>query len=377
MLTAKIILTVSQLTKDIKLVLENSLGMVWVEGEVSNLRRPSSGHIYFTLKDETSQIRCVLFKQNSFTIKFQFKDGLRVIVFARLSVYERDGNYQLYINTIEPKGKGSLQLAFEQLKERLVQEGLFVAEHKKPIPFLPKAIGIITSPTGAVIKDMLYVLGKRFKGFSAIIYPVKVQGEDAKIDIVKAIEYFNLERNADVLIIARGGGSIEDLWAFNEESVARAIYKSQIPIISAVGHETDFTIADFVSDMRASTPSRAAELVVPQKNELYQRIEDCINQINRSLKYFIPEYRQRLDDLTDALRRNLEIVLKEKTQHFRLSISKLQALNPLDILARGYSITTKIATQSIVKDVKHLQAGDCLNTRLHKGNFLSIVKEIK
>jgi len=377
MLTAKQILTVSQLTKDIKLVLENSFGMVWVEGEVSNLRRPSSGHVYFTLKDESSQIRCVLFKQNSLGIKFQLKDGIKIVVFARLSIYERDGNYQLYINTIEPKGKGSLQLAFEQLKERLIKEGIFDIEHKKPIPFLPKTIGIITSPTGAVIRDMLYVLEKRFKGFSVIIYPVKVQGEGAKIYIVEAIEYFNLEKNVDVLIIARGGGSIEDLWAFNEEAVARAIYKSQIPIISAVGHETDFTIADFVSDMRAPTPSRAAELVIPQKNELYQKIENFIDQINRSLKYFIPVYKQRLDDLGDSLRRNLETLLKEKKQQLKLSISRLQTLNPLEILARGYSITTKTATQSILKDIRHLQVGDYVNTRLHKGHFISVVKEIK
>lgn len=376
MLTEKQILTVSELTKDIKLILENSFEPLWVEGEVSNLRRPSSGHIYFTLKDASSQIKCVLFKNQSSAVKFQLKDGLKIVVFARLSLYERDGNYQLYVNLIEPKGKGSLQLAFEQLKERLGKEGLFDIEHKKPIPFLPKNIGIITSPTGAVIRDILHVLKKRFDNFSTILYPAKVQGEGAGKDIVEAIDYFNSTHSVDVIIIARGGGSIEDLWVFNEELVARAIYKSKIPIVSAVGHETDFTIADFVSDLRAPTPSRAAELVIPQKRDLHKMIEDCVSSLNRSLKYFIPEYKQRLDDLTDALRRGLEFIIKEKRQQFDLGISKLQALNPLAILRRGYSITTNLSTQAIVKNVKSLQVGDSVNTKLHKGSFTSVVKGV-
>lgn len=377
MLTERQILTVGELTKDIKLILENTFGLIWVEGEISNLRRPSSGHVYFTLKDEFSQIKCVLFKQRSLGIKFQLKDGLKIVVFARLSVYERDGNYQLYINLIEPKGKGSFQLAYEQLKERLSKEGLFDIERKKPIPFLPKTIGIVTSPTGAVIRDMLHILEKRFENFSVTIYPVRVQGQGAKGEIVEAIEYFNFKKNVDVMILARGGGSIEDLWAFNEESVARAIYKSQIPVISAVGHETDFTIADFVSDLRAPTPSRAAELVIPQKNDLYQKLKDYIQEINRSLKYFIPEYQQRVDDLTDSLKRNLELILKEKRQQFELGISRLQALNPLDILRRGYSISVKLPSQDILKDARSLRVGDYINTRLHKGSFFSVIKEIK
>jgi exodeoxyribonuclease VII large subunit len=376
MLAEKQILTVSQLTKDIKLILENSFGSVWIEGEVSNLRKPSSGHVYFTLKDETSQIKCVLFKQQSWAVKFQLTDGLKIVVFARLSVYERDGNYQLYINSVEPKGKGSLQLAFEQLKERLSKEGLFDAEHKKPIPFLPETIGIVTSPTGAVIKDMLHVLKKRFDGFSVIIYPAKVQGDGSEKDMIEALDYFNAQANVDVIIIARGGGSIEDLWAFNQEFLARAIYKSRIPIVSAVGHETDFTIADFVSDLRAPTPSRAAELVIPHKQDLYDKIINCTNSINRSLKYFIPTYKQRLDDLTDSLKRNLESVLIQKRQVFELAISKLNALNPLEILLRGYSVTVKLPTQEILKDIKHLRAGDCVSTRLYKGSFSSVVKEV-
>ena len=373
----KQVLKVSELTKDIKLILENSFGVVWVEGEVSNLRRPSSGHIYFTLKDEFSQIRCVLFRQQSLGIKFQLKDGLKIVVFVRLSVYERDGSYQLYINLVEPKGKGSLQLAYEQLKERLSQEGLFDPEHKKPLPFLPQAIGIITSPTGAVIRDMIHVLGQRFENFKLILYPVKVQGKGAKEDMVEAVEYFNSNKNVDVIILARGGGSIEDLWAFNEEIVARAIYQSQIPIVSAVGHETDFTIADFVSDVRAPTPSRAAELVIPQKKDLYQRIKDYIKDLNRNLRDFIPQQQQRLDGLMDSLGRNLEIILKEKKRQLELEISKFQGLNPLSILSRGYSIASKLPSQGILKSTELLKVGDHINTRLHKGSFSSVVEEIK
>ena len=373
----KQVLKVSELTKDIKLILENSFGVVWVEGEVSNLRRPSSGHIYFTLKDEFSQIRCVLFRQQSLGIKFQLKDGLKIVVFVRLSVYERDGSYQLYINLVEPKGKGSLQLAYEQLKERLSKEGLFDAANKKPLPFLPQTVGIITSPTGAVIRDMIHVLGQRFENFKLILYPVKVQGKGAKEDMVEAVEYFNSNKNVDVIILARGGGSIEDLWAFNEEIVARAIYQSQIPIVSAVGHETDFTIADFVSDVRAPTPSRAAELVIPQKKDLYQRIKDYIKDLNRNLRDFIPQQQQRLDGLMDSLGRNLEIILKEKKRQLELEISKFQGLNPLSILSRGYSIASKLPSQGILKSTELLKVGDHINTRLHKGSFSSVVEEIK
>ncbi|MDD5292517.1 MAG: exodeoxyribonuclease VII large subunit [Candidatus Omnitrophica bacterium] len=377
MLKERQVLTVSQLTKDIKLILENTFGLVWVEGEVSNLHRSSSGHIYFTLKDNNSQIKCVLFKQQASGIKFQLNDGLKIIVFSKLSVYERDGQYQLYINLIEPKGKGSLQLAFEQLKERLVKEGLFEPSHKKPLPFLPKTIGIITSPTGAVIRDILHVLEKRFENFRVLIYPVKVQGESAKMEIAEAIKYFNAADNADVIILARGGGSIEDLWAFNEEIVARAIYESGIPIISAVGHETDFTIADFVSDLRAPTPSRAAELVIPQKRDLCQNIKDRIAQLNRALKDFIPQHRQRLDSLLDALRRNTEDVLREKRAQFELEVSQLQQLNPLGILRRGYSVTLKMPQEEILLDAGSLRPGERVQTKLHKGSFFSVVEKIQ
>ena len=374
MLRERRILKVSEITKDIKLVLENTFGLVWVEGEISNLRKPSSGHTYFTLKDEFSQIRCVLFNQQSQHIKFQLKDGMLVIVYAKLSLYERDGQYQLYINLVEPKGKGGLQLAFEQLKERLNKEGLFAEEHKKSLPFLPETIGIITSPTGAVLRDILHILEKRFENFTVVIYPVKVQGLSAKDEIVEAIEYFNSEKLVDVIILARGGGSIEDLRPFNEEIVARAIYKSNIPIISAVGHETDFTIADFTSDMRAPTPSRAAELVIPQKSDLYRQINEYTDELNRSLRDFIPQYEQRLDDLAESLKRRLEFILKDKKNQFELEISRLNMLNPLNTLSRGYSITQNSATREILKDITSLGIGDKVNTRLLRGSFQSIVE---
>lgn len=372
----KHIFKVSELTKNIKRILETSFGHLWVEGEISNVRQPSSGHLYFTLKDERSQMRCVLFRQQSQGLRFRLQDGMQIVVFARLSVYERDGTYQLYVEIVEPRGKGSFQLAFEQLKARLLGEGLFDAEHKKPIPFLPTAIGIITSPTGAVIRDMLHVLEKRFDTCCVVLYPVKVQGEGAKNEIVAALTHFNAKQNVDVIILARGGGSIEDLWAFNEEDVVRAIFHSTIPVLSAIGHETDFTIADFVSDVRASTPSRAAELVVPNKGDLFLEVQSLMDDLNGALRDFIPEQQQRIDDLMDSLQRSMESLAKDKRSEFELQISKLQTLNPLRTLSRGYSITRTEARRVALKDVGNLRIGECVMTQLHKGTFSSVVKEI-
>jgi len=374
MLERKHVLKVSELTKDIKLILETSFGFVWVEGEVSNLRQPSSGHLYFTLKDELSQIKCVLFKNQSQDVNFQLKDGLSLLLFAKLSVYERDGQYQLYVNKIEPKGKGSFQLAYEQLKERLIKEGLFDEAHKKPIPFLPKTIGIITSSTGAVISDMLHILDKRFNNFNVLLYPVKVQGPGAKEDIVEAIEYFNRENNVEVIILARGGGSIEDLWAFNEELVARVVYNSKVPIISAVGHETDYTICDFVADLRAPTPSRAAELVIPNKADLYDKIKDYTWQINRTLRDFIPQYQQRMDDMTSRLSNTLSGILRDKRNLFHTEVSRLNALSPLNTLNRGYSITSILDSGDLLKDAHKVKAGDRIKTKLSQGSIISIVE---
>src|SRR3990172_5484797 len=266
------VLKVSELTREIKDILEGKFYEVWVEGEISNLRIPPSGHLYFTLKDDSSQIRAVLFRLQARALRFIPEDGLHVICGGRISVYEKRGEYQLILETMEPKGVGALQLAFLQLKDKLEKEGFFDPGRRKPIPMFPQAIGIVTSPTGAVIRDMLHIIERRFKNVRIVLYPVRVQGEGAALEIAGGIDYFNALNEVDVIIVGRGGGSIEDLWAFNEEEVARAIYHSKIPIISAVGHETDYTIADFVADLRAPTPSAAAELVEGVKAEMISRL---------------------------------------------------------------------------------------------------------
>src|SRR5215831_17373847 len=257
------VLTVSEVTERIKIVLEDTFFDLWVEGEISNLRTPSSGHTYLTLKDEQGQLRAILFKMQRRYLRFDPKDGMLVIVRGRISLYEPRGEYQLVIDYMEPKGIGALQIAFEQLKARLAQAGLFDPARKRPLPVLPRCIGIVTSPTGAVIRDMLQILRRRFANLHVCIYPVRVQGDGAAEEIARAIEALNGNLGVEVIIVARGGGSLEDLWAFNEESVARAIYQSRMPVISAVGHEIDFTIADFVADVRAPTPSAAAEILAP------------------------------------------------------------------------------------------------------------------
>ena len=281
----KTIWTVSELTQKVKTRLEADFGEVWVEGEISNLRRPSSGHSYFTLKDDKSQIRAVIFRFMGRYLKFEPQDGMLVICRGKMSVYEPRGEYQLILDYMEPKGVGALQLAFEQLKEKLGKEGLFATDHKKPLPYLPRKIGIVTSSTGAAVRDILNVIGRRFPTMSILISPVKVQGEGSAPEIARAIDGLNLMDDIDVIIVARGGGSLEDLWSFNEECVARAIYRSSIPVVSAVGHEIDFTIADFVADLRAPTPSAAGELVVRDKGELVNFIESLSDRLrNRTLQ---------------------------------------------------------------------------------------------
>jgi exodeoxyribonuclease VII large subunit len=295
--------TVSDLTARIRELLEGEFGEVWVQGEVSNFKAAPSGHVYFTLKDQGAQLRAVLFKSSLRLLKFQPKDGLSVTARGRISVYDPRGDYQLIVDFLEPAGFGALQLAFQQLKAKLAGEGLFDAERKKPLPLLPRRIGLITSPRGAVIADMLRILRRRFENLDIVLYPVKVQGEGAAEEIVRALRYFNRppERQvggpADVLIVARGGGSIEDLWAFNEEKVARAIADSKAPVISAVGHETDFTIADFVADLRAPTPSAAAELVVQTKAQLTERIQTLRQSLQERLAYRLLGLRHRLGEM--------------------------------------------------------------------------------
>jgi exodeoxyribonuclease VII large subunit len=348
-MSTRSILTVSQLTTEIKSLLERNFDPVWVEGEVSNLRLPSSGHLYFTLKDDSSQIRGVMFRLQNRLLKFEPKDGLQVICYGRISVYEPRGEYQVVVDYMEPKGLGALQLAFEQLKEKLAREGLFDPVHKKPIPHLPQKIGIVTSPTGAAIRDILRIIDRRFANIHLLLYPVRVQGPGAAQEIAQAIDAFNQMSGLDVLIIGRGGGSLEDLWAFNEEIVARAIFASRIPVISAVGHEVDFTIADFVADLRASTPSAAAELVVRNKVELVQGLENLERRLRQSFRTLLEfeqerllsfrhrladprrrlaDQRMRLDDLSSRLAYTLQQGLIRKMERCKLQQGSLLLLHP-------------------------------------------------
>lgn len=394
------IYTVSDLTSEIRVLLEDSFSGVWVEGEVSNFHHHSSGHIYFTLKDQESQIRGVMFRTQNRNLRFKPQDGLAVLIYGVLSVYERRGDYQVVVEYMEPKGLGALQLAFEQLKKKLQAEGLFDEARKRPIPMVPRRIGVITSPTGAAIRDILHVLRRRFAGVDVLIYPVTVQGDEAAPEIVEALRELNRRGGLDVLIVARGGGSIEDLWAFNEESVARAIADSKIPVISAVGHEVDYTIADFVADLRAPTPSAAAEMVIAKKDELAQRLDDLqarmtgvmrsrvralaarVAGLDRHLRLLNPMERIRMQrrhltglwkDMTAWADRRLMVV----TGRLEAAAGKLDSLSPLAILSRGYSICLRLPGREIVKDSAGLTAGDEVEVRLHRGRLHCGVREVK
>src|SRR5579863_9233274 len=307
---------VSEITERIGDLLEGAFRDVWIEGEVSNYHAAQSGHLYFTLKDARSQIRCVCFRDQVRGLKFRPEDGLHITVRGSLGVYEPRGEYQIYVTNIEPVGLGALQLAFEQLKKRLADEGLFATERKKPLPVLPRRIGVVTSPTGAAIRDILRVLKRRFPNAHVLLFPVKVQGDGAAKEIAEGIAYFTRAKAAEVLIVGRGGGSLEDLWAFNEEIVARAIAASQIPIITGIGHETDFTIADFAADMRAPTPSAAAEVVVRTRAEFEKHIADCARELVQHMRYFFSERRHALRDLaTNRAFRRPEEIVRRRRQH--------------------------------------------------------------
>jgi exodeoxyribonuclease VII large subunit len=306
---------VSELTDRISELLERAFPDVWIEGEVSNFRPAQSGHLYFTLKDAGAQIRCVCFRDQARSLKFRPEDGLQVTIRGSLGVYEVRGEYQIYVSYIEPVGAGALQLAFEQLKKKLETEGLFDEERKKPLPVLPRCIGVITSPTGAAVRDILRVLKRRFANVHVRLFPVKVQGEGAAKEIAAALGYFNRAKFADVIILARGGGSLEDLWAFNEEAVARAIAASEIPVITGVGHETDFTIADFVSDVRAPTPSAAAEIVVRSRQEFERHISEHQRRLVQQIRYLLSQSRHRVRDLeTHRGFRQLELLMRRRRQ---------------------------------------------------------------
>jgi len=348
-MSSRPILTVSQLTTEIKSLLERNFLHVWIEGEISNLRVPGSGHFYFTLKDDAAQIRGVMFRLQNRLLKFEPKEGLQVVCYGRITVYEPRGEYQVVVDHMEPKGLGALQLAFDQLKEKLAREGLFDPARKKPMPLLPQKIGIVTSPTGAAIRDMLRIIGRRFANLHILLYPVRVQGAGAAQEIAQAIRSLNEIPGIDVLIVGRGGGSLEDLWAFNEEAVARAIASSRIPVISAVGHETDFTIADFVADLRASTPSAAAELVVRNKIELAQILDHLERRLAQTVRGMLElqgeralslksrladprrklaDQRLRLDDLSSRLAYALRQGLARRRERFQSRGEALLHLHP-------------------------------------------------
>lgn len=383
-------ISVTQLNNYIKEKFQEDefLNNVLVKGEISNFKHHYTGHMYFTLKDENSLIKCVMFKTYTSNLNFVPKDGMKIMVLGTVSIFERDGVYQIYAKAMQQEGIGDLHAEYEKLKAKLEQEGLFDKAHKKPIPFMPKVIGVLSSNTGAVIRDIINVSTRRNPNVYIRLFPVPVQGQGASEKIAKAIEIMNEKQEADVLIIARGGGSLEDLWPFNEEIVARAIYNSNIPIISAVGHETDFTIADFVSDLRAPTPSAAAELAVPDIKEIRLKIKTNENRLQNALQkklelaklryekcmkaavYTNPLQRinenyMLLDKFTKTLVNSMELKIKEKKTYMVEWVSKLDALSPLKTLTRGYSITSK--EDKIVKSVNELNSGDKVNLRFTDG----------
>ena len=398
--TKKEILSVSELTRMVRECLEKNFPPLWVTGEISNLRQAVSGHIYLTLKDEASRVRAIIFRPVAETTKFKIKDGLEVIVFGDLTVYERRGEYQLIIREVEPKGIGALELAFRQLKEKLEAEGLFDPARKKPIPYLPRHIGIVTSPTGAAIRDILKVIDGRFPGMHITLYPVKVQGEGAAEEIAKAIEHLNAIGGFDVLIVGRGGGSLEDLWAFNEEIVARAIARSQIPIISAVGHEIDITISDLVADRRALTPSEAGVLAVPDEKKLLSHLGELSHRLTLALRTKVDSARRTLelvfksypfrrpldllrqreqmaDDFVQRISRAASGILQIKKEILNGLTRRLENLHPLKVLSRGYSITTLVGKKKPLKDASGLKKGALLKTHFAQGQVTSRVEKTK
>jgi len=394
------IYSVAELTREIKVLLETTIPMVWVQGEISNLKFHSSGHLYFSLKDKDSQITCVMWRSRNAALFFTPQDGMKILALGKVTVYEKRGYYQFDVVKMQPAGIGELQLAFEQLKNKLQEEGLFNVELKKAIPQYPENIGIVTSPTGAAIQDLLNILNRRFPGIEIILKPVKVQGEGAATEIATAIDEFNQYGKVNVLIVGRGGGSLEDLWAFNEEVVARAIFRSKIPVISAVGHEIDFSISDFVADLRAPTPSAAAELAVPDRNELLNRIlqyRKTIFEISASLIQYqrdrlkslvgsysflktpdlVRQYQQRLDELIHSIHLTLNHRLNLVSQKLTSFSHRLQALAPESVLKRGYSICYRAEDDKIVREAVLLQIQDKIKIQFYNGRILGRVEEVQ
>ena len=388
------IATVSQINGYIKKILDKNiiLNNVWVKGELSNFKRHYSGHIYTTLKDEGGVLKAVMFRGAASSLAFMPQDGMKVLARGRVGVYENGGVYQLYIEEMIPDGVGELYIAYEQLKAKLQAEGLFDEGHKKPIPRFPSTVGVITAPTGAAVRDIINVITRRYPLAEIVLYPAQVQGTGAAESVAAGIKYFNDTNGADTIIAGRGGGSIEDLWAFNEEIVARAIFDSHIPIISAVGHETDFTIADFVADLRAPTPSAAAEIAVPSVLELSGSINMQLSRLTQaqitrlknlnlrlnSLKLKTPQEiindnSQRLDNLTHRLASNFKLILMQKKKALGEQSGKLNALSPLNTLSRGYAIPVK-PDGAVVRSRVEVSPGDEFTLKLRDGDIECIVK---
>ena len=393
------IYTVTEITKEIKGILEESFPTVWVEGEISNYTLHSSGHRYFSLKDENAQIRCTLWRFRGERLGFEPEDGIKVIALGNISVYERNGQYQLDVIKLIPAGLGKLEIAFQRLKEKLFQEGLFDEENKKLIPEFPETIGLVTSPTGAAIEDMIKIIHKRFPSVRIVVNPVRVQGEGAADEIAQAIEEFNDFAKIDVMIVGRGGGALEDLWAFNQEIVARAIYSSEIPVISAVGHQIDFTISDFVADLRAPTPSAAAQMAVKDKEELLKELRSTtqkltsyqislIEYLKQKLKAaqqsygfrrpldLISQRSQRVDEFVRQLLDRIKNYFEFQKNGLSLKKEKLEALSPHSVLKRGYSIARKFPELEIIKDAGLLKKEDRLEVKFFKGKVESKVEQV-
>jgi exodeoxyribonuclease VII large subunit len=386
--------TVSQITSYIKDLFEIDFVIqdLWIEGEVSNFSRSAAGHVYFTLKDEAASIRCVMWRSLAERQAYLPSNGEAIVAHGRISVYEVQGTYQLYVDALQPAGLGVLYLQFEALKKRLEAEGLFAPEHKRPLPPFPRCLGVVTSPTGAAIRDILHVLGRRYPLVEVILSPTLVQGDEAPLQIVAAIEVLNEHTDAEAIIVARGGGSLEELWAFNDERVARAIYSSRLPVVAGVGHETDFTIADFVADVRAPTPSAAAEIAVPDQGELRGTLgfrrnrlvalvgrqiaewRNVLESQERVLGRLSPQakivtYRQRIDELTRAASGSMAHHLALQRERLHGHLLRLQSLSPFATLERGYSITRQLRTGEIVKSVAQVAAGDRIETQVSDGRF--------
>jgi len=396
----KLIFTVHQINEYVRGLLSRDpiLQRVWVRGEISNFKLHSSGHMYFTLKDEADRIKCVMFRQNAEALAFLPRDGMKVLVLGYVSLYCKDGQYQLYAEGMEKDGIGDLFAAFEALKEKLRLEGLFDSERKKPIPRFPERIAVVTSHTGAAVRDIIHVITRRYPCAELLVIPVLVQGKEAPEQISAALDYVNTLQNIDVVIVGRGGGSIEELWAFNEEIVARAIARSRIPVISAVGHETDFTIADFVADLRAPTPSAAGELAVPDLRELKQMlryydsrlwksVERLLDSRRKALErltesyalrqpgLLVQQYEQQIDYLTERLNSAIRMTITQKRELLAKTAASLEALSPLAVLARGYAVVTEEKTNRLISSVSELKVGDTIRLHLKDGQVLCEVSK--